>query len=58
MTRMKKNKDRLVNIGISKNTHLELLELQSYIYKAGGKKLKFDTLIAKLIEFYEAKYGI
>lgn len=32
INRLKKNKERLVNIGISKNTHLELLELQINIW--------------------------
>ena len=50
---MKKNKDRLVNIGISKSTHLKLLQFQNYIYKVRGEKWKMDTLIATLIKFME-----
>ena len=48
-----KKKDRLVNIGISKNTHLKLLKLQNYHYELHGEKLKLDTIIADLIKFYE-----
>lgn len=58
---MKKNNkkiERLVNIGISKITHLNLLELQNKLYKSCGKKLSLNFIIAKLIEFYADKYGI
>lgn len=50
---MKKNKERLVNIGISKNTHLKILQFQNYIYQIRGEKWKMDKLIAVLIKFYE-----
>lgn len=57
MKQNKQTKKILVNIGISKATHLDLLELQQKFYATSknAKKMSLDKIISFLINYYDRK---